>query len=569
MIGRIFLSLALICCSFVATKAQTETATLFQNPTVNKTSIVFSYAGDLWIVSREGGDAKRLTSGIGIETNPYFSPDGNTLAFTGDYDGNTDVYTVPASGGVPKRLTFHPAPDRVSGWTPDGKRILISSNRESYANFTRLFTISADGNELPEQIPLPTGQRGSLSADSQFIAYEPLTQWQGDWKRQAGGQTQPILIAKLADSTIEKVPRENSNDKCPMWIGDKVYFLSDRNKGLVSLFSYDVRSKKVEQVFNNASLFDIKYASTGAGTIVYEQFGAIYLLEAGSKTPKKVNIRVAGDFSGVRPRYEKVGSRIVTGSISPTGSRAVFEARGEIISVPTEKGDPRNLTNTPGAMERDPAWSPDGKWIAYFSDESGEYQLNLRDQTGMGEVRKITLGGSPAFYYSPTWSPDSKKIAYLDNHVNLWVLDVEKGTSTKVDTNTYGDLGDVLIPTWSPDSKWIGYAKQLDNRLRAVYLYSVDQNKTNQITDGLGDAKYIVFDKSGKYLFFTASTDVGPTISFADFSGIGHQTSRSVYAIVLRNDIPSGKSSFCSKVSRYFVASSFVGIIPPSGITSP
>ena len=514
-------------------------ATLFQTPTVNKTSVVFAYAGDLWIVGREGGDAKRLTSGIGIEADPFFSPDGSTIAFTGEYDGNTDIYTIPASGGVPKRLTFHPSPERVSGWSPDGSRILISSNRESFANFTQLYTISADGNNLPVQIPLPTAQRGSMSPDGLFIAYEPLNQWQGDWKRYAGGQTQPILIAKLADSTIERIPRENSNDKCPMWIGDKVYFLSDRIGGRVSLFSFDTKSKKVEQTSPNSNGLDIKYASSNGNTIAYEQFGTLFLLEAGSKNPKKLNIQVAGDFPGVRPRYEKVGARITQGTISPSGSRAVFEARGEIISVPAEKGDPRNLTNSTGVMERDPAWSPDGKWIAYFSDESGEYQLHLEDQTGTGDVKKIKLGDSNAFFNTPVWSPDSKKIAYTDNHVNLWILDVDSAASVKIDSNTFADLDDVLSASWSPDSKWITYAKQLDNRLRAVFLYSLDQKKATQITDGLGDARYTVFDKSGKYIFFTASTDLGPTISFADFSGIGHETSRSVYAIVLRNDIPS------------------------------
>lgn len=537
MIRRFIFSIAFIGSIIFGLKAQTE-ATLFQNPTVNKTSIVFVYAGDLWTVSREGGDAKRLTTGIGIERDPYFSPDGLTVAFTGEYEGNTDVYTVPSIGGVPKRLTYHPAEDRVSGWSPDGKRILFASMREGFNRFSQLYTIPAETNELPQQIPLPTALRGSLSPDSNYIAYEPLNQWQGDWKRYAGGQTQPILIAKLSDSTIEKVPRENSNDKCPMWIGDKIYFLSDRNKGVVSLFYFDTKSKMVEQVYNNAGL-DIKYASANLNTIAIEQFGSIYLLEAGSKNPKKINIRVTGDFPGVRPKHEKIGNRISSSSISPTGSRAVFEARGEILSVPAEKGDPRNLTNTTGVMERDPVWSPDGKFIAYFSDESGEYELHLEDQTGIGEVKKLKIGDKPAFFSSPVWSPDSKKIAYNDNHVNLWVLDIEKGTNSKIDSNTFADLDDVLSPAWSPDSKWIAYAKQLENRLRAVFLYSIDQNKQNQITDGLGDARYPVFDKSGKYLFFTASTDLAQTISFADLSGVDHQTSRSVYAIVLRNDIPS------------------------------
>ena len=311
-----------------------------------------------------------------------------------------------------------------------------------------------DGKGLPDEVPLPMANRGWLSPDANFVAYEPLSQWQEDWKYYAGGQTQPIWIAKLSDSSVEKVPRENSNDKCPMWIGDKVYFLSDRNGGKVSLFAFDTKSKRVEQVVENKGL-DIKYASAGADTIVYEQFGAIYTLDAGSKSPKKVNIRVAGDFPGVRPRFEKVGDRISNAAISPNGVRAVFEARGEIISAPADKGDARNLTNTTNVMERDPSWSPDGKWIAYFSDESGEYALHLRDQTGMGEVKKIKLGDAPGFFSSPVWSPDSKKIAYNDQTISLWYVDIESGKNTKVDQNTYGDFGDLMEPSWSPDSRWL------------------------------------------------------------------------------------------------------------------
>jgi tricorn protease len=538
-VKRIFYILPVLLAACVSSFAQGDKPTLYRQPTISRTEIVFAYAGDLWSVPRAGGDARRLTTGVGIETNPYFSPDGAQIAFSGEYDGNVDVYVVPAAGGVPRRLTYHPSVDEVSGWTPDGRSVLFASTRESTAGFSRLYTFPVDGAGLPNEVPLPMADRGWLSPDGQAIAYEPLSQWQSDWKRYKGGQTQPIWIARLADSTVEKLPRDNSNDKCPMWIGDKIYFLSDRNGGTVSLFEYDTKSKRVEQIVENKGL-DIKYASAGAGTIVYEQFGAIYTLDAGSKNPKKVNIRVAGDFPGVRPRYEKVGGRISNVAVSPTGVRAVFEARGEIITAPADKGDTRNLTNTTNVMERDPAWSPDGKSIAYFSDESGEYALHLRDQTGMGDVRKIALGdGTPAFYSSPVFSPDSKRIAYQRHDVSLWFVDLEKGTNVRVDKNTFGDFGDVLEASWSPDGKWIAYAKQLDNRLRAVYLYSVDKNQTHQITDGLGDARHVTFDKSGKYLYFTASTNVGPTISFADLSGIAHQTSRSVYAIVLRNDIPS------------------------------
>lgn len=532
--GSIFV-FAAIAISTISAFAQ---ASLFRDPAISRTEITFSYAGDLWSVPRSGGDARRLTTGIGLEIDPYYSPDGTQIAFTGEYDGNTDVYVIPSAGGVPKRLTYHPSEDVVSGWTPDGKSVMFASSRNSSSNYTRLFTIGVDGGGLPSEVPLPMANRGWLSPDGQSVAYEPLTQWQSDWKYYKGGQTQPIWIAKLADSSMEKVPRVNSNDKCPMWVGDKVYFLSDRVGGIVSLFAFDTKTKKVEQIVDNKGL-DIKYASAGAGAIVYEQFGTIFTLEIGSKSPKKVDIRVTGDFPGVRTRYEKVGNRISNAAVSPTGVRAVFEARGEIISAPADKGDARNLTNTPNVMERDPAWSPDGKWIAYFSDESGEYMLHLREQNGMGEAKKLTLGSAPGFYTNPVWSPDSKKLAYNDNHMNLWFVDIEKGTNTKVDTNPYGTLDDVLAPSWSPDSKWITYVKQLDNRLRAVYLYSLEKSQVSQVTDGLGDARYIVFDKSGKYIFFTASTNLAQTISFADLTGVDRQTSRSVYAIVLRNDSPS------------------------------
>ncbi|MEP6705426.1 MAG: protease, partial [Acidobacteriota bacterium] len=414
--NKIFAIVAIALSLVFSTLAQSNTPTLFRQPTISRSDIVFSYGGDLWSVPRVGGDARRLTSGIGVETDPHFSPDGRTIAFTADYDGNTDVYVVAAAGGVPKRLTYHPSVDEVSGWTPDGRSILFASTRDSYSGNSRLYTVAVTGGGLPDAISLPLAERGSISPDGKYIAYEPFSQWQSDWKRYKGGQTQPIWIASLSDSTIEKIPRENSNDKCAMWVGDKIYFLSDREGGVVSLYSFDTGSKKVEQVFDNKGL-DIKFASSGAGSIVYEQFGSIYTLDAGSTSPKKVEIRVAGDFPGVRPRFEKVGGRIQNAAVSPTGVRAVFEARGEIISVPADKGDARNLTNTTGVMERDPAWSPDGKWIAYFSDESGEYALHLRDQTGMGEIKKISLGNGPAFFSNPVWSPDSKKIAYKDQHV--------------------------------------------------------------------------------------------------------------------------------------------------------
>ena len=533
----LLLSGVLLACSTAF--AQSSNHLLLQKPTVNHTHIVFSYAGDLWMVNRDGGDAWRLTSGIGVETQPIFSPDGKWIAFTGQYDGNTDVYVIPAEGGVPKRLTYHPGADEAVGWTPDGSRILFRSPRNSAGPYDRLFTVSVQGG-FPEEVPLPLAYEGSFSPDGSHIAYQPLTRWQPDWKRYHGGQTAPIWIARLSDSSVEKLPRENSNDFNPMWVGNKIYFLSDRG-GAVSLYSYDVSSKAITDVVHNSGL-DLKSASAGADSIVYEQFGQIYLYDLKTSQSKKVDIRINADLITVRPHFEKVGTRISNAAISPTGARAVFEARGEILTVPAEKGDVRDITNTTNVMERDPSWSPDGKWIAYFSDESGEYALHLRDQSGMGDVKKINLGSPGSFYHSPTWSPDSKKIAYTDKRLNLWYVEIEKGTPVKVDKNPDGPGGlrqDVMTPFWSPDSKWIGYVKQVDNHLRAVFVYSLDNAQIHQITDGMSDAKHGAFDRSGKYLYFTASTNLGPAFSFAEMSTFPFQSSRNVYAVVLPNDLPS------------------------------
>lgn len=521
------------------TVAQTEAPLLLRNPTVSQTQIAFGYAGDLWIVGRDGGQARQLTTGTGVELNPYFSPDGKWVAFTGQYDGNTDVFVVAAEGGIPRRLTWHPLPDTVVGWSPDGKKILFNSFRDcpiSRQPYARLYTLAVDG-AFPEALPLPMGYEGSFSSDGARLAYEPLGRAFNQWKKYRGGRTSKVLLMNLADSKAEMIPRENSNDYNPMWVSNKVYFLSDRN-GAVTLFAYDTASKKVAQVVRNDGL-DLKSASSGPGAIVYEQFGALHLFDLNTNKTKKLDIRIAADLPSVRPRLEKAQNFISYYSLSPTGARVLFEARGEVLTVPVEKGNARNLTNTTGTMERDPSWSPDGKWIAYFSDASGEYELHLRDQTGRGDVKKITLGPKPSFYYGPTWSPDSKKIAFRDKHLNLWYLEIDKGTPVKVDTTTYDHLFLFMTPAWSPDSKWITYAKQLKNHLRAVFIYSTESGQARQITDGQSDAGTPLFDKSGKYLYFTASTDIGPTAGWLDLSGAGKQVTGNVYAVVLRKDLPS------------------------------
>jgi tricorn protease len=536
-LARLFLIAAAFCC---ALSAHASGPLLMQKPTLSKTHIAFSYAGDLWLVSREGGEARLLTSGEGTKTGPVFSPDGSMIAFSGDYDGNVDVYVMPSEGGVPRRLTHHPAVDEVLGWSPDGKSVLFRSTRNSYSRFNRLFTVSLEGG-LPRELPLPTAEFGAFSPDGKHIAYVPVDNNNRlsaiAWKRYRGGKASRVWIANLGDLNLDQVPRETSNDGNPMWVGGKVYFLSDRN-GPFTLFSYDAKDKKVEQALASNGT-DIKSASAGPGAIVYEQFGSLNLFDPATGKSKAVAVTVPADLPNVRPHFKKVESEIASATLSPSGARAVFEAHGEVLTAPAEKGDIRNLTNTPGVMERDPSWSPDGKWVAYFSDESGEYQLFLKNPDGMGEARKISLGTPASFYYEPIWSPDSKKIAFSDKRLNIWYIDLAKGTPVKIDTDTYDAPQRTLDPVWSPDSRWIAYSKTLTSHMHAIFAYSLDQAKSLQLTDGLSDARFPAFDQKGQYLYFTASTDVGPTTGWLDLSSINRPITRSAYLMVLRKDQPS------------------------------
>jgi tricorn protease len=516
--------------------AQPTERLLLQRPALSQTRIVFVYAGDLWSVAREGGAAGRLTSGPGVETAPVFSPDGTKIAFTGEYDGNTDVFVMPAAGGVPRRLTWHPAADTALGWTPDGKRVLFTSNRVAYSRFAELFTIGLEGG-LPERLPLPMGAEGAFGPDGQRIAYVPLPRAFATWKRYRGGRTTPIWIATLASSRIEKVPRENSNDFNPMWVDDTIYFLSDRD-GRTTLYSYDTRAKKVARLFEPGGV-DLKSASAGPGAIVYEQLGSLGLYDLKTGRRSRIPVTVAGDFPEVRERLIRVGSALTNAHVSPTGARAVFEAHGDIITVPAEKGDPRNLTGTPGVMERDPAWSPDGKSVAYFSDQAGEYALHVRGQSGMGETLTVPLGDPPSVYFTPRWSPDNKRIAFSDSHQTLWYVDLDTRKPVRIDKDRYWSRsGDIFQAAWSPDSKWLAYAKRLPNYLGAIFLYSLPDGKSTQVTDGMSDARVPAFDPDGKYLYFTASTDAGASLQ-PDIHSFSRPVSRSVYLIVLSREEPS------------------------------
>lgn len=512
---------------------------LLQHPSLSATAIAFEYAGEIWTVPRDGGAARPVVVGQDQNSAPIFSPDGSMIAFTGRFDGNSDVYVVAASGGEPRRLTWHPGVDEAVGWTPDGKNVLFHSERATPRDLPQLFTIPATGGPAVP-VPLPSGQDASFSPDGGHLAYTPFSQWQPGWKQYRGGQTARIWIADLADSHIVKIPRENSNDKNPMWVGGSVYFLSDRD-GPIGLYAYDVSAGSVKTVVANPKGFDIQSASAGPGGIVFDQFGTLKILDLASGQTHTVPISISAELPQTRPHFAPLTpASILNAAITPTGKRVLIEAHGEILSAPAEKGDIRNLTQSPGVADRDPAASPDGKQVAWFSDESGEYALKIRDAEGLGPVKTISLGTPGSYFYQPRWSPDGTKIVFHDKRLQLWMVDLAAGGAlVKIDTDRFDSPAFHLDPAWSPDSRWIVYTKQLPSHLHAAWVYSLDTHASTQITDGLSDVGSARFDKGGKTLFFTASTSVGPRSGWLDMSSLGRATDGAVYAMVLRKDSPN------------------------------
>jgi len=516
--------------------AQDGAPRLFREPAVSATEICFTFAGDLWLVPRAGGDAHRLTSSPGTETGCRFSPDGTRVVYTAERDGNTDVYVTPVTGGTPARLTWHPGPDIAVGWTPDGK-VLFGSLRAGHTAPglpVRMYTQTVDG-VVATPIDLPSGLDASFSADGKRLAYMPVLPANAIWKRYRGGRTTPIWIANLTDASIVKVPRENSTDTSPMWVADTVFFLSDRD-GPITLYGYDVNTRQVARRIDNGGL-DIKSASAGPGAIVYEQFGSIRLHDLATGRDTEVPIHLDGELTAAMPHWVNVGARLEHPSLSPTGMRAAFEAHGEILTVPAKKGDARVITNTTGVTERYPAWSPDGQTVAYFSDAGGRYHLELKPQDGMGEARSIALGEGDDYYYAPIWSPDGKSIAFSNSRGEIWYADVASGRTTRVDVNPLGDAGAVSL-SWSADSRWITYPRSIENHLSAVFVYDKTSGTVTRVTDGMSDATSPAFDAGGKYLYFVASTDAGPASDFS-MTTYDHPVTRSLYAIVLRRDLPS------------------------------
>ena len=530
--------------------AQSSDHHIFQRPALSKDMICFGYADDLWTVPRAGGKATILTTGVGIETAPVFSPDGQTIAFTADYDGNTDVFTIPAAGGIPYRVTYHPAPDYAVGWSNDGAQILFRSTRDSHSRYTQLYAIPARGG-VARVLPLPMAYQGAYSPDGKEMAYSPLSPGFGfnytsyvAWGNYHGGLAGSIWITTLPGLDTVQIPHEKATDYSPVYAGGSIYFLSGRN-GPITIFKYDPAKKTVTEVLKNTAS-DIHTLSGSGNTLVYDQLGEIYLFDTASGKSRHVPIQVDADLPEVRPHIMTVAEQIENVRISPTGVRAVVEAHGDIFTVPAKHGPTRDITNTPGAMEREPAWSPDGQSIAYFSDESGLYQLYVAPQTGNDvagapAVKKFPLASEPAYYFNPIWSPDSKKIAFHDNRLNTYMLDTTTGKLTKVgEPNVYGGFSNTSYAvSWSPDSKWLAYTRSMDNHLHALFLYSLDTGQSTQLTSQMADSTVPAFDREGKYLYFLASTNEGATSDGLDMTSDLYQVTSSIYAITLAKSTPS------------------------------
>ena len=523
----------LACILFAApANAAAPSTRLLRSPTVSATQIAFIYAQNLWVVDRAGGAARRLTSFAGQTSNPHFSPDGKWIAFSAEYAGNVDVYVVPTEGGEPKRLTWHPGADTVQGWTPDGKSVLFASARATAAPSAapRFWTVPAEGG-VEQPMALPRGYQGKISPNGTHIAYRMNSSWDEERRNYRGGQNRPIWIVDLKTFDLVTPPWTDSKDMDPVWVGDSVYFISDRDS-VANVWSYDNKSKKLAQVTKFTD-FDVKTLDSGAGTVVFEQAGYVHELDPKTGKSHVVEISAVGDFPWMMPRWEDVTSRMTNIALSPTGKRVVVEARGEIFTIPAEKGDVRNLSHSSGSAEHDPAWSPDGKYISYFSDRSGEYQLVIEAQDGIAPPRSIALP-HPNRYYTPSWSPDSKKLLYSDTNLNVWVLDIASGKAKTVGRDPWMVPSRTLNPVWSPDSKWVAYSSRLKSLFHAIYVANVETGESTQVTDGLADSVWPAWDASGKYLWFLASTDFGLKSQWLDMTSYDHDETFGLYLAILK-----------------------------------
>lgn len=539
------LLLFLFLIGFVFANSQNETR-LLRFPAIHKDQVVFTYAGDLYTVTSKGGIARKLTSFEGYEMFARFSPDGKTIAFTGEYDGNREVYIIPSEGGVPKRLTYTATLGRddvsdrmgpnniVMGWKSDNKSIVFRSRMREFNDFKgQLYLASVDGG-IPEQLPLPRGGFCSFSPDDSKLAYNRVFREFRTWKRYRGGMADDIWIYDFKSKKTENITNNPAQDIIPMWIAEKIYFLSDRDENRrMNLFVYDISTKQTKQLTTFKD-FDIKFPSHSSDAIVFENGGFIYRFDVATEKFEKIPIKIADDFVTGRTQLIDASKSITNYEIAPDGKRALFGARGDIFTVPEKHGNIRNLTKTPGVHERNSLWSPDGKYIAYISDATGEDEIYIMPADNSGTAQQLTTG-SDTYKYQIVWSPDSRKIMWADKLQRLRYLDINTKVVKDVVQATLWEINDYV---WSPDSKWISYAKPEAESMTKIYLYSLESEKSYEVTDGWYSSTRPVFSSDGKYLYFVSDRDFTPIYGRTEWNHIYLDMSK-IYLVTLNKEIKS------------------------------
>ncbi len=503
---------------------------LLREPTISAREIAFTYGADLWIVDKAGGIARRLTSTPAVESNPHFSPDGNWIAFTSNRSGLPQVYVVSREGGEPTRLTWYPAPALARGWTPDGNAVLYATTRGTAPQtYDRLWTVPRTGGPST-MLPVPWGFSASYSPDGKKIALDRMARWDVEWRSYRGGQNTPLRIEDLGDLSETVIPDTiRAMDIQPAWMGNTVYFLSDRDWA-ENIWAYDVSTGALRQLTHETDV-DIKWLSAGDGQLVYEHDGWIKTLDPRTGQSQQVNITVNGDFPWAETRWEDVSDEVAQASLSATGQRVLMQARGEIWTVPVEHGDARNLTRSSDRADRAPVWSPDGRRVAWFSSDGGDYQLWIGDQDGMTTPQAIDIAPSK-MGWGQTWSPDGSRIAFMDDDARVRVVDVATGKLVTADVDgTVFNRGRPLV--WSPDSKWLAYAKTFPNQYHRIVLWSAADGRTHAVTDELADAISPAFDRGGRYLYFLASTNLALGSGFLNLSSLLADPTYQPYVMVL------------------------------------
>jgi tricorn protease len=518
---------------------------LLRFPDIHGNQVVFSYAGDLWLVSSEGGEARRITTSPGLELFPHFSPDGKWIAFTAQYDGNFNVYVMPADGGgQPRQLTYvpdiGPVPERmgpnneVIAWTPDSKRIVFLSRRDTYNDwFGHLWTVSVDGG-LPERLPIDRGGLLAFNSSGTEMVYNRIFRNFRTWKRYTGGMAQKLSLWNFQTHAYEQLTNDEYTDTFPMWKGDTVYFCSDRGpEHRLNLYSLDLKSHATRQLTHFTD-FDVEWPNLDGDRIIFQYGGWLYVYDTKSDKAQKITVRLDGDFDQARNHWDSTAKLIDSFDLSPEGKRAAFTARGDVYTVPAEHGSARNLTSTPGIREEDVAWSPDGRWVAYLSDRSGEQEIYIRPQNGMGAEEQITSGDN-VFFMPVVWSPDSSKLLYANSSLQLFYVDIEDKKPVLIDTAKYGEITDY---SWSPDSKWVAYAKVEENGYRAILLDSLVDGKISAVTTSFTDSFNPAFDSNGKYLYFLSNRTYNEVIGVYDMD-FANPDATKIYAVTLQASEPS------------------------------